>query len=101
MAWDERITCSFKLALPPEGSQEPQAGSAPADSDSRLKTAIDRVGSLMPRFRPAGVTAFIDQGRDSWILGESLLRSAESGAPQGNQIHATRLHGKRLDQVVI
>jgi hypothetical protein len=107
MAWDERIGCAFKLVLPPKGSPEPPGGgdqpaeNRTAGSGPPVPEALDRIAALLPRFKAAGVRAFIDRGQDAWILGESILRSAEAQETEGIQIHATKLQDERIDQIIV
>lgn len=95
MAWDERIPCSFKVLLPPslprpenEGAAQP--GSAPINH-------LSRVSAIMPRFKAAGIRAYVDAAKDAWILGESAIRSSSATEGEGAQFHATRLQNQNAE----
>ena len=97
LAWDERISCAFKLLLPADLPQPRTAAASNGDGPvTAAKVAepsnhVSRIGSLISRFRAAGVQAFVDSARDTWILGESLLRHQEATDGPGIQNLATRL----------
>lgn len=98
MAWDERIPCAFKLLLPsklprPEGEGAEQAESAPTSH-------LGRIGDILPRFKAAGVRAFVDAAKDAWVLGESVIRGASAVEGEGVQLHATRLQNHNADILV-
>ena len=82
LAWDERIPCSFKLALP---------ANVPANQ-------ISRIGSILPRFKPAGIRAFVDNSKPAWILGQSPLRDESATEGEGVTVHPAmlRTHGTEM-----
>jgi hypothetical protein len=82
VAWDERIPCSFKLALP---------ATTPANSTSRI-------GNILPRFKPAGIRAFVDNARPAWILGQSTIRDESASDGEGIAVHPAvlRAHGTEM-----
>ncbi len=87
MAWDERVTCSFKLMLPsriPVAPNPPAAGSQPINY-------VGRVGTVLPRFKAAGIRAYVDLAPDAWILGESVIRAADGPNGEGIEFHSTIL----------
>lgn len=67
LAWDERIPCSFKLVLP---------ASAPANQASRI-------GNILPRFKPAGIRAYVDNAKPAWVLGQSTIRAEAATEGEG------------------
>ena len=71
LAWDERISCSFKLALP--------AG-APSNQASRI-------AGILPRFKPAGIRAFVDNSKPAWVLGQSSIRAESATDGEGISVH--------------
>ncbi|HEU4796906.1 MAG TPA: hypothetical protein VFT02_14820 [Pyrinomonadaceae bacterium] len=71
LAWDERIPCSFKLALP--------AG-APSNQASRI-------AGILPRFKPAGIRAFVDNSKPAWVLGQSTIRDESATEGEGISVH--------------
>ena len=75
LAWDERIPCSFKLALPAGVSSN----------------QVSRIGSLLPRFKPAGIRAFVDNAKPAWILGQSTIRDESATEGEGILVHPTTL----------
>lgn len=90
-AWDERIGCAFKLLLPahipqPEGASQ--------------SNVIGRIGTILERFRAAGVRAFIDTAPDAWILGESFIRDQEADSGAGIDFHSTCLRDPHADMLV-
>lgn len=94
MAWDERLLCAFKLLLPAHVPRPPaQAGGAEP-------TYVDRIGSIVARFRAAGVRAYVDHARDAWVLGEGVLRSGAAADGEGVELHTTRLRDPRGDLYV-
>lgn len=82
LAWDERIPCSFKLALP---------ATVPANQ-------VSRIGSILPRFKPAGIRAFVDNAKPAWILGQSTLRDESATDGEGVTVHPAmlRTHGTEM-----
>jgi len=103
MAWGERIPCSFKLSIPreiaPSQTQAPPGGdSSPESEDAgRSGNLISRIGAILPRFRAAGVRAFVDVAADAWIVGQSVIRSAEAGRGEGVDYHSTRVRDQNAD----
>src|SRR5205823_14700927 len=83
MAWDERATCAFKLLLPARiPAPAPAAGAQPVNY-------VGRVGEVIPRFKAAGVKAYVDKAADAWVLGESVLRDSAANNGEGIEFHAT------------
>jgi hypothetical protein len=83
MAWDERVPFAFKLLLPAKiPTPAPAAGAQPVNY-------VGRIGSIIPQFKAAGVRAYVDQAKDSWILGESVLRDANAAKDEGVEFHST------------
>ena len=82
LAWDERIPCSFKLALP---------ASVPANQ-------VSRIGGILPRFKPAGIRAFVDNAKPAWILGQSTIRDESATDGEGVSVHPAmlRTHGTEM-----
>ena len=82
LAWDERIPCSFKLALP---------ASVPANQ-------LSRIGNILPRFKPAGIRAFVDNAKPAWILGQSTIRDESATDGEGVSVHPAmlRTHGTEM-----
>ena len=82
LAWDERIPCSFKLALP---------ASVPANQ-------VSRIGGILPRFKPAGIRAFVDNAKPAWILGQSTIRDESATDGEGVLVHPAmlRTHGTEM-----
>jgi hypothetical protein len=98
MAWDERIPCAFKLLLPAQLPRPKDPVGTPADGPPT--NHLSRVDSLMPRFKAAGIRAYVDTAKDAWILGESLIRSAGANKGDGVERHATRLRSSTADILV-
>jgi hypothetical protein len=92
MAWDERIPCAFKLLLP---SHVPAAGDRAAPALEVDYTG--RIGTTMPRFRAAGVRAFVDTAAESWILGQGVLRSSSAPDGEGVDFHTARLEDPSVE----
>jgi hypothetical protein len=104
MAWDERVTCSFKLLLPsyipapqPETTKEEAAAAPPPPPQPN---AVARVAGVMPRFKAAGVQAMVDAARDAWILGSSVVRKPDADGGEGVDFHATRAINPRTELFV-
>ena len=93
LAWDERIPCSFKLVLP---ANVPRA-KASTDQSSPPNYA-SRIGSILPRFKTAGIRAFVDNARPAWILGQSSIRDESATKGEGISVHPTvlRTHGTEM-----
>jgi hypothetical protein len=96
MAWDERIPCAFKLVLPPPSSLSAGGG----EGSTNLDNPVDRVAGALPRFKPAGVRAYVDTGRDAWVLGRSVIRAPDATEGEGIDRHATVLRGLLADAFV-
>lgn len=104
MAWDERIPCSFKLLLPanvprPQSQVTGHAsGSAEqGEHEGQPINYVSRIGNILPRFKAAGIRAFVDTAKDAWILGESVIRNAKATEGEGVEFHATRLQNQKAD----
>jgi hypothetical protein len=83
MAWDERVPFAFKLLLPARiPVPPPAAGAQPVNY-------VGRVGTIIPQFKAAGARAYVDQAKDTWILGESVLRDAAAASGEGVEFHST------------
>lgn len=98
LSWDERIPCSFKLLLPP---RIPPPGDPPARGQER--PAVDyaaRVGALIPRFRAAGVRAWVEAADDAWVVGQSVVRTATAADGLGIDIDSTRVRDPGVDAFV-
>jgi hypothetical protein len=93
LAWDERIPCSFKLALP-ANVPRPEAATRRASTPNYAS----RIGSILPRFKPAGIRAFVDNARPAWILGQSSIRTESATDGEGVTVHPTvlRTHGTEM-----
>jgi hypothetical protein len=94
VAWEERIPCAFKLVLPPAESLRAGGGAGPAANP------LDRVAGVLPRFKPAGVRAYVDTGRDAWVLGRSVVRGPDATEGEGIDHNATVLRGPLADAFV-
>jgi hypothetical protein len=98
MAWDERIPCSFKLLLP--AHIPPPAGAEGADTERTEVNYVGRVGTVLPRFKGAGVRAFIDVAPAAWILGEGVLRDTGTAQGEGVTFNSTHLRDEYSDLLV-
>ena len=90
MAWDERVTCAFQLLLP-----ERIPGVAPQPPNY---TGL--VGSMLPRFKAAGVKAYVDQAPPAWVLGQSVLRGAGASGGEGFDFHSTIVRNPVMELLV-
>jgi hypothetical protein len=105
MAWDGRVPCAFKLLLPSHlpvaeqgaGQTGGANGSAAAPGGVNY---LGRIGSILPRFKAAGVRAYVDGARDTWVLGASVVRGPEAAEGEGVDYHATRPRGVAADQYI-
>jgi hypothetical protein len=91
--WDERQLCAFKLALPEQLAASGTSGSAGPN-------LVSRIAALLPRFKAAGVRAYVDTARPGWILGEGILRSAQATDGAGMNGDNTILRSPRSDLYV-
>ena len=90
MAWDERVNCAFKLLLP---QRIPAAG-------SQKINYVGRIGTILPRFKAAGVKAYVDHAPDAWVLGESVLRDAGASSGEGGEFHSTIVRNSAMELLV-
>jgi hypothetical protein len=97
MAWDERVTCAFKLMLP---SRIPTASKAPSGGGAQSVNHVGRIGTILPRFKAAGVRAYVDTAPDAWILGQSLLRDAGAANGEGIEFHSTIVRNPAMELLV-
>jgi hypothetical protein len=101
MAWDERLACAFKLMLP---AYAPAPGTAPAQDPQALAEAArartSRIAAVLPRFRAAGVTAFVETAPDAWVLGRGVLRPLAAADGEGIDFHAARLVSPGTEDIV-
>lgn len=98
MAWDESVACAFKLLLPnvpvvPASTPGAAAAGKPPD-------VVGRVARFLPRFRAAGVRAFVDVTPEAWILGESILRDPDATDGDGITHRAAVVRDPRSDRFV-
>ncbi|CAB1078034.1 hypothetical protein JY97_14250 [Alkalispirochaeta odontotermitis] len=108
MAWDERIPYAVKLLLPHEipGLDSDEQFKVEDDTDpspppiGNTSNHIARVGTIVSRFRAAGMRAFVDRAPDAWILGESVIRKSNSTEKIGTGVHSTRLRDQRSELLV-
>ena len=61
---------------------------------------VGRIGSILPRFKAAGIRAYVDTARDAWIVGEGILRSTAATDGAGITVHTTRLRDPRSEMFV-
>jgi hypothetical protein len=99
MAWEEHIPCSFKLALPKEALSADRIAS-PGD-DTSSKNAAARIASLLPRFKAAGIKAYVDYSKDAWYLGEGLIRNGQTSSGAGIGNNSTILSDLNSDKIVL
>ncbi len=92
MAWDERVACAFKLLLPAH-TPSPGGSAAPTDHSARIS-------ALLPRFRAAGVRAFVETADDGWELGRGVLRPADATDGEGIEFHTVRLVDRAAESLV-
>ena len=104
MAWNEKIACCFKLLLPNhvpphhENSTDLEDNTTDDNVNSgQSANYISRVGNILPRFKAAGIKAFVDKAKDTWILGESVLRNSTAKEGEGVEFHATLLQNQNAD----
>ncbi len=98
MAWDERIPCSFMLLLP---EHIPALGDAVADrSGDQPVNYAGRVGTVLPRFRAAGIRAFVDTAQETWILGQGVIRGSDATSGEGVEFHTLDLHSEAGENIV-
>jgi len=97
MAWDERVTCSFKLLLPSHVPAPKSKADGAVSSSATPSSPVTRVAAMIPRFKAAGIQAFVDTAKDAWILGSSLLRDSNAQNGEGVEFHSTRLINSRTE----
>lgn len=104
MAWDGRVPCAFKLLLPahlpaehPAEDEPPPAGGGGGAAEVNY---LGRVGSVLPRFKAAGVRAYVDRARDAWILGAGVVRDQGAAGGEGVDFHTTRPRSPGADQYI-
>lgn len=98
MAWDERIPCSFKLLLPGHvPSVHAQEETAEAGAAVNYES---RIAAVLPRFRAAGIRAFVATAPESWILGQGVVRAAAASDGEGIDFHPLRLQSGAGENLV-
>ena len=102
MAWDERLPCCFKVVLPAsvprlKSDDEQDAESAPPVAPVNY---LSRIGNILPRFKAAGIQAFVDTAKDAWILGQSIIRDEAASNGEGVSVHSTRVRNQNSDMLV-
>lgn len=107
IAWDERLACAFKLLLPskvpaqsPDKHQDDQKPRSANGVSGNSNNYVARIGSIISRFRSAGVRAFVDKAQDAWVVGASIIRSENGEDGEGIEYHATRLRNMKADMTV-
>jgi hypothetical protein len=94
LAWEERIPCAFKLVLPPRADL---ADDGDQEADVNY---LGRVAGILPRFKPAGIRAYTDTARDTWVLGRSVIRGPDATDGEGIERNVTRVQGPLADGFV-
>ncbi len=94
MAWDERVTCSFKLMLPA------RIPAAPPKDGAQPPNYVGRIGTILPRYKAAGVRAYVDHAADAWILGESVLRDSAASSGEGIEFHSTIVRNLAMELLI-
>jgi hypothetical protein len=97
MAWDERVSCSFKLLLPSHVPVSKSQANVASTSPPASPGPVTRIAALMPRFKGAGIQVFVDVAKDAWILGSSLLRDPGAQNGEGIEFHSTRVINSRTE----
>jgi hypothetical protein len=97
MAWDERIPCAFKLSLP---ANVPAITPHNDEGEKQPVNYTGRIGNILPRFKAAGVRCFVDKAKDAWVVGTGVIRDPAAAGGEGVTLHATRLYGRKTDQLV-
>jgi hypothetical protein len=97
MAWDERVSCSFKLLLPSHVPVANPPAAGPSTTEAPSQGPVTRISALIPRFKAAGIQAFVDTAKDAWILGSSLLRDPSAQKGEGIEFHSTRVINSRTE----
>jgi hypothetical protein len=95
MAWDDRVTCAFKLLLP---AKMPVA--APPKGGDKPPNYVGRIGTILPRFKAAGVRAYVDLAPDSWVLSESVLRDSTASSGEGVEFHSVIVRNQTMELLV-
>lgn len=102
MAWDERIPCAFKLLLPahiPAAAKEEQP-QAETGQETKPGNIVSRLGNIIPRFKAAGIHAYVDKATDGWVLGDCVIRDGNADSGEGIDQRPTALYGKNTDRFV-
>jgi len=89
--WDERQRCAFKVILPAQLAAGAAEGAA---------NPVNRIASILPRFKAAGIRAYVDIARPAWILGEGILRRADAAEGAGIASDSTILRSSLTDLYV-
>ncbi len=107
MSWDERTGCAFKVVLPnhlPYGKgsdpKKDKTDAKPQDPASAANHA-SRIANILPRFKPAGVRAYVDVAKGGWVLGESVIRNSGAENGDGIDFHSTKLLRGDADMLLI
>ena len=61
---------------------------------------LGRVAGILPRFKPAGIRAYTDTARDTWVLGRSVIRGPDATDGEGIERNVTRVQGPLADGFV-
>jgi len=88
--WDERQRCAFKLVLPAELAGKADGAANP----------VNRIAGIIPRFKAAGIRAYVDTARPAWILGEGILRNNAAKDGAGIENASTTLRSSTSDLYV-
>jgi hypothetical protein len=99
MGWDERIPCALKLLLPSKLPSSTKTAQTLGASDAS-SGHVSRIASILPRFKAAGIRAFVDTAKGGWILGQSVIRSAAATDAEGIEFNVTRLQDPDADLLV-
>jgi hypothetical protein len=59
-----------------------------------------RIGTVLSRFRAAGIRAFVDTAPESWIVGQGVLRDSSATEEEGIEFHTTRLESQAAELLV-
>src|SRR6185295_18344372 len=96
----------FKLVLPanvprPKPAKDQKGADAtPAALPGPPPNYLSRIGNILPRFKAAGIQAFVDTAKDAWILGQSIIREGAANDGEGVVVHSTSLRNHTSDILV-
>lgn len=87
--------------LPYSKDSDRKDGGASDQGATSVGNQVSRIANILPNFKPAGVRAYVDVAKDSWVLGESVIKASAAQNGEGIDFHSMRLLRSDADMLLL